>query len=65
MINVCRSISFTTQMLQDNGDEQSAQYYVTDEPRPTATYPDFFSTDGPHATFSFLNKYTFKLGHMT
>jgi hypothetical protein len=38
MINVCRSIWFTTQMLQDNEKEQSTQYRVIDEPRPTATY---------------------------
>lgn len=61
MINIHRSISFTTQLLQVNEDEQSTQYYVIDEPRPTAMYPDFFSTDCPHATFTFLNKYTFKM----
>ena len=61
MINVCRSISFITQMLQDNEDEQSTQYSVIHEPRPTETYSDFFSTDFPHATFTFLNKYTFQI----
>ena len=60
-LNVCRSITFTTQMLQDNEDEQSTLYYVIDEPRPTATYPDFFSTDCLQATFTFLNKYTFQM----
>jgi hypothetical protein len=61
MINVCRSISFTTQMLQDNEEVQSTQNYVIDEPHPTETYSDFFSTDFPHATFTFLNKYTFQI----
>jgi hypothetical protein len=48
-------------MLQDNEDKRSTQYYVIDEPRPTAIYPDFFSTDFLHATFTFLNKYTFQV----
>jgi hypothetical protein len=61
MINFYRSISFTTQLLQDNEDEQSTQYYVIDEPRPTAMYPDFFSTDFPHANLTFLNKYNFQM----
>jgi hypothetical protein len=61
MINFYRSISITTQLLQDNEDEQSTQYYVIDEPRPTAMYLDFFSTDCPHANFTFSNKYTFQM----
>jgi hypothetical protein len=65
MINVRRSISFTTQMLQNNEDERSTQYYVIDEPRPAASYPDFISIDCPHETFTFLNKYISKCGHIT
>jgi hypothetical protein len=61
MINVCRSISFTTQILQDHEDEQSTQHYVIDVPLPAAAYPDFFSIDCLHATFTFLNKYIFQM----